>query len=73
MEAIRIINERLQDSGSGIGDGTIGAVASMASYEVGNFGRLAILNVGKQGLMPLHELPSRRLHSQKRPSKASNT
>jgi hypothetical protein len=34
MEAIRIINERLDDLSCGISDGTIGAVASMASYEV---------------------------------------
>jgi Fungal specific transcription factor domain len=37
MEAIRIINERLNDLGCGISDGTVGAVASMASYEVSNF------------------------------------
>jgi hypothetical protein len=34
MEAIRIINERLNNLSCGISDGTIGAVASMASYEV---------------------------------------
>jgi hypothetical protein len=37
MEAVRIINERLNDMSCGIGDGTIAAVASMASYEVRSF------------------------------------
>lgn len=37
MEGIRIINERLGDLSRGVSDGTVGAVASMASYEVSNF------------------------------------
>ena len=37
MEAIKIINERLNDVSSGISDGTVGTVASIASYEVSNF------------------------------------
>lgn len=54
MEAIRIINERLNDLSCGISDGTIGAVASMASYEVSNF---PTLNVAKHDVMPLYDFP----------------
>jgi hypothetical protein len=33
-EAIKIVNERIEAGAVGVGDGTIGAVASLVTYEV---------------------------------------
>ena len=37
MEAMKIVNKRLDEGEEGISDGTIGAVTSMVTYEVFNY------------------------------------
>ena len=35
LESMRLVNERIEDLGKALEDGTIGTVASLSSYEVG--------------------------------------
>ncbi|PVH86875.1 hypothetical protein DL98DRAFT_640558 [Cadophora sp. DSE1049] len=52
MEAMRLVNRRLGDVGNALGDGTLGTVASLSSYEATN-GSLTAINTHIKGLQRL--------------------
>ncbi|KAK0124360.1 hypothetical protein ONS95_009328 [Cadophora gregata] len=52
MEAMRLVNQRLSDIGNALGDGTLGTVASLSSYEATN-GTLTAIDTHMKGLQRL--------------------
>ncbi|KAH7418282.1 hypothetical protein BKA64DRAFT_195574 [Cadophora sp. MPI-SDFR-AT-0126] len=52
MESMRLVNQRLDDIANAVGDGTLGTVASLSSYEATN-GSLTAINTHMKGLQRL--------------------